>query len=238
MPLPLAHPAAALPLRRFCPRRLSFPALVIGSITPDLGYFLGRFDVEDFAHRPLGIVVFCLPVGLLLTAILFALRARVVEFLPDYQRRLFLPVCQRPRASWAIILISLMIGVLLHIALDGFTHNDGWAVERVSALQTPLFSLAGRTLRVNHLLWYATSFGGVAWLYFVYERWRRMSNNTATAQTNRTILFQSLLVGALCLIVGGMHHWFHGAIGFFAPLFLSALLLAVIALRREPQPRS
>jgi len=32
MPFPLAHPAAVLPLKRFCPQRLSFSALVIGAL--------------------------------------------------------------------------------------------------------------------------------------------------------------------------------------------------------------
>src|SRR5262249_37984183 len=158
---------------------LSFPALVIGSVTPDLGYFGERFGVEDFAHRPLGIVVLCLPAGLLLTALFFALRARVAEMLPEYHRRLFLPVCERPRTSWAVILISLAIGVALHVFLDGFTHTDGWAVERLPVLETPVISMSGRTLRVTHLLWYLTSFGGIAWLYFVYERWRQTSSNEA-----------------------------------------------------------
>lgn len=238
MPLSLAHPAAALPLRRFCPRLLSFPALVIGGVTPDLGYFFGRFDLEDFSHGLLGIVAFCLPVGLLLTALLFAFRVRVIEMLPDYHRRLFLPVCQRPRASWGVILISLVIGVAMHLVLDGFTHNDGWAVERLSVLEIPVISLSGRTLRVNHLLWYATSFGGVAWLYFVYERWRQTSSKAATVQSNRAVILQSLVVGALGLIIGGSHHLFHGAIGFFLPLVLTALLLAGIALRREPVAHS
>jgi hypothetical protein len=47
MPYPLAHPAAVLPLRRLCPRRLSFPALVVGSLCPDVGYPLG---VSRFSH--------------------------------------------------------------------------------------------------------------------------------------------------------------------------------------------
>ena len=38
MPFPLAHPAAVLPFRRYCSRWLNFPALVIGSLVPDLGY--------------------------------------------------------------------------------------------------------------------------------------------------------------------------------------------------------
>lgn len=238
MPLPLAHPAAALPLRRFCPRPLSFPALVIGCVTPDLGYFLGRFGVEDFAHSLWGSVAFCVPVGLLLTVLFFALRTRLVEMLPDYHRRLLLPVCERPRSSWMGILISLALGVAMHLVLDGFTHNDGWAVTRLPVLEIPLVSLHGRTLRVNHLLWYGTSFGGVAWLYYVYERWRRTFLDPSSLVSRRVLFLQSMVVGVLGAIIGGIHHVFHGALQFYLPLVLSGLLLAGIALRREPPARS
>ena len=66
MPFPLAHPAAVLPLRRFCPGRLSFLALVIGSVVPDVAYCFGPLDVDVFAHTLPGSLVFCLPMGWLL----------------------------------------------------------------------------------------------------------------------------------------------------------------------------
>jgi hypothetical protein len=40
MPFTFAHPAAVLPLRRFCPDRLVWSALVIGTVSPDLEYFV------------------------------------------------------------------------------------------------------------------------------------------------------------------------------------------------------
>jgi len=51
MPFPVAHPAAVLPLRRYCPRYLSFPALVVGSLSPDLGYLFGHLHADWFSHR-------------------------------------------------------------------------------------------------------------------------------------------------------------------------------------------
>jgi WD40 repeat protein len=37
MPWTFAHPAAVLPLRKFCADRLSFAGLVVGSVSPDIG---------------------------------------------------------------------------------------------------------------------------------------------------------------------------------------------------------
>ena len=78
MPFTLAHPAAVLPLRRFCPRFLNFPALVVGSVGPDAGYAFGWLGADQVSHRFLGSFVFCLPVGLVLVG-LFKCAVRSAE---------------------------------------------------------------------------------------------------------------------------------------------------------------
>ena len=64
MPWTLSHPAAVLPLRRFSPRPLDFAALVVGSMTPDLGYYIDRFDLSTCPH-PAGSFVACVPTGVI-----------------------------------------------------------------------------------------------------------------------------------------------------------------------------
>ena len=100
MPFPLAHPAAVLPLRRFCPRYLSFPALVAGSLSPDFGYVFGSLHVDEFSHRLwAGSFGFCLPVGLLSVWVFYLVRAPLVGVLPGRYRQLFGPLCQRHTVS-------------------------------------------------------------------------------------------------------------------------------------------
>src|SRR5512146_2649358 len=77
MPFPLAHPAAILPFRRYCPCWLNFPALVVGSLVPDLSYCSGNIRLDELAHRPEGAVIFALPAGLLCLAVFYAFRARI-----------------------------------------------------------------------------------------------------------------------------------------------------------------
>ena len=60
MPLTLAHAAAAYPLRR---TRLVLSALIIGTFTPDLEFFLRFAPKGPFGHSPRGLFLFCLPVG-------------------------------------------------------------------------------------------------------------------------------------------------------------------------------
>jgi hypothetical protein len=72
MPFALAHPAAVLPLRRYCPRQLDFPALLVGSLAPDLGYAFLPLHVYGFSHQFwAGSFGFCLPAGLVLVLIFY-----------------------------------------------------------------------------------------------------------------------------------------------------------------------
>ena len=173
MPFPLAHPAAVLPLRRYCPQRLSFPALAIGSLTPDASYCLGEKEGGAFGHSLLGSVVFCLPVGILLLALFYGLRAPVVRMLPAPYPQAFLPLC---RGHW----LTLGGGhFLVDRGLDahpmGFIHPHQRMVRATSA-RSPIgvvISVRGRTARVCHLLWYGCSFAGVIWLFLAFEKWKQ-----------------------------------------------------------------
>lgn len=62
--------------------RLSFLGLVVGSIAPDAGYYIGRFDLASAAHTPPGLLTICLPVGLVLTAFVRAMRRPVSYLMP------------------------------------------------------------------------------------------------------------------------------------------------------------
>src|SRR5262245_34797375 len=139
MPIPLAHPAAVLPLRRFCPRHLSFPALAIGSIAPDAAYaiddvnkfsrtivfFFGArtaglqsvreaWDWDDFSHTWLGSLFFCVPVGLLMLSVFHQLRASVARTLPNPHRASLLPLCASRPSPLPVTAASLLVGAWLH----------------------------------------------------------------------------------------------------------------------------
>lgn len=74
MPWTFAHPAAVLPLRRFCPRYLNFPALMTGALMPDLGYYIPGADFATHAHSFQGSVEVCLPAGLAVLCVFLVLR--------------------------------------------------------------------------------------------------------------------------------------------------------------------
>jgi hypothetical protein len=225
MPFTLAHPAAVLPFRRFCPRFFNFPALVVGSISPDVGYCCGSLHMEDFSHTLAGSVEFCLPVGLVMLGFFYGLRLPVVEHLPDRQRKMFEPFCLHPAGPPLTLVVSLLVGVWIHLLLDSFTHKQGWLVENLPVLQTVVFSVGSHDLKIFNLLWYLCSFAGIAWLYFAWEQWQNTITNQAAG---RGKLFRAALVGALMMPVALAHHLVHGPLGLCLTAGLSATIVVAI----------
>src|SRR5262245_55917125 len=105
MPFPLAHPAAVLPVRRFCPRFLSFPALVAGSVSPDAGYLLST-GVEDVSHRLVGGLGFGLVTGLIMLFVFYFLCPPLMTFLPAGWRQMLSPFWRQPLGSPGIVVLS------------------------------------------------------------------------------------------------------------------------------------
>jgi hypothetical protein len=206
MPFPLAHPAAVLPLRRYCPRWLSFPALVIGSVTPDASYCLGEKAGGAFGHSLLGSVAFCLPVGIVLVALFYGLRSPVVRMLPAPYQQAFLPLCRRPLGSLWVVVISLLIGAWTHILWDSFTHKEGWCVQHLPVLQCVVISVGSHTARVCHLLWYGCSFAGVIWLFLAFEKWKQACVNGHAGAPGKAVLRDAVLVAVLVLPIELAHH--------------------------------
>ena len=156
MPFTLAHPAAALPFRRWCPRYLDFSALVVGCLVPDLATSMTDY-LEYFSHTILGSLVFCLPVGLLTLWIFRQVRAPLISTLPNPHRDILLSIRTVPPGSLVQVMVSLLLGSWLHIAWDSFTHDHSWLVRH-----SVLSSFTVGRMPLNHLLWLLSSLIGVA----------------------------------------------------------------------------
>jgi hypothetical protein len=226
MPFPLAHPAAVLPLRRYCPRRLSFLALVIGSLTPDLGYAFEHLHVALFSHRLLaGSFGFCLPAGLVLVAAIYALRRPMVGILPARYRRAIWPLCERPAGSPVRIALSLLIGAWTHILLDSITHADGWLVEHLAILRSALPWIGGRRLAVYAVLYAGTTFLGVAWLALVGLRWLE-ARDPSSLSKRRTMWGWALLLASGILLTAEASRGPRQVIGILPAGIIAIVLLA------------
>jgi hypothetical protein len=225
MPFTLAHPAAVLPFRRFCPRFFSFPALVVGSLCPDAGYCFGTLSVEDFSHSLKGSIEFCLPVGVVMLGFFYGFRLPAVEILPERHRKYLLPFCQKPIGSPVTVLVSLLIGIWIHLLLDSFTHKRGWLAENLPQLQTPIFSVGIHTFRIFNLLWYACSFAGIVWLWLAWEQWRIVSAGQFSRTASHWKLCRAILAAVLMMPIELTHHLIPGRTGLFLIAGYSMLIV-------------
>jgi hypothetical protein len=172
MPWTFAHPAAVLPLRTFS--RLPFGALVVGSLSPDVGYYFGAFGVAARAHTLSGVISICLPTAIGLMAVLRALHKPVAGLLPYPHRQfaLALPPFLWPTSLPAagFVCLAIVIGATTHVVWDAFTHPAGYVVAKIHALRAISFNLHGRDILRFEVLQHLSTIVGVIILILAYQR--------------------------------------------------------------------
>ena len=219
MPWTFAHPAAVLPLRRLCPRWLNLPALMIGALMPDAGYYLHRFDLSGLMHRfPDGLML-CVLAGLIVLAVFYGLRQPVCHLLPQPHRTALLgQIAARPVFSLTVLLsmlLSLAIGAATHMSWDGLTHRGGWAVMHALALQELLFYLWDTGVPAYQVLQHLSTLIGTVALVWVYVRWLRREGFCVTPFTRAPgdreerwryrLLVVIAAVAMICALVSAVH---------------------------------
>lgn len=157
MPFTFAHPAAAIPLLRPLGRYGVLSALVIGSVTPDLAYLLPFRALHAESHTLVGVVWFCLPIGLLSYAIFHVLlKGPLLGLLPMFIYSRLGAYAERfqslPSASWGSVVASLFFGAITHLGWDAFTHQGAPAVNLFPVLQSLLFSIGTYPVHLFKLL--------------------------------------------------------------------------------------
>lgn len=163
-----------MPLRR----RLVLSALIVGSLAPDFHYFLNLAPRGHFGHTLPGVFLFCLPVGLAVLWIFQKLlKLPLISLAPErHQQRLMRftkPFCWGPGSRFLLILFSLLVGALSHVAWDAFTHDRGFVVRNLPDLRTPPLEEFGTHRPLYNLLQLGSSVLGLSLLVFWYWRWFR-----------------------------------------------------------------
>lgn len=226
MPFTFAHPAAVLPLKRFCPAWLSFPALVLGSATPDLAYLSASRRIDEIAHNWTGIFLFSLPVGVVTAWLLHRLGRLMVPAVPEPFRRILLPVVEQPLGALLTVAFSVILGAATHVLWDSFTHKEGWAVQHFAILNQPLGVLVKPGAKVCHVLWYLSTFAGVTCLALSYQKWRGTANGKPRAASSPVKWFNALCLAVLMIPVVLVHHLDHSLRGTTISVVLSLVLVA------------
>jgi Domain of unknown function (DUF4184) len=180
MPFTFAHPAAAVPLRRPLGRYGALSALVIGSLSPDIAYFLPLSVAHSESHSLIGLLLFCLPVSLISYALFhLLLKGPLLGLLPDFALRRLGAHTLRfqtfPRVSWAAVIVSSLSGGATHLLWDSFTHETGSAVMALPLFRVTLFEIGGNPIHVYKLLQHASTCVGLALLCLWTWRWLKQT---------------------------------------------------------------
>lgn len=210
MPFPLAHPAAVLPLQRFCPRQLNFPALVIGSLVPDLGYAfltpefgqaLAHPNSDNYTHQfwP-GSFMLCLPAGLVVSTIFHLVWRSALSLLPTPHQQALRPRGEGPVKTILRLVVSLLLGTWTHLILDSMTHENGWLVEHLAFLRSSWPGLVGHRMRVHNIFYYVSTFAGVAWLAWTYISWLEKASGPSGARMRGTKWLWAVLPATAVLV--------------------------------------
>ena len=214
MPGTFSHPLAVLPLRRFTPRPLNFAALVIGSMTPDFGYFIDQFDLSSFAHTLSGSFLACVPTGVVMLILLYLFAKPVCYALPSPHREVLLPICPAfptQLSAWLMIFVSLLLGAWTHIIWDAFTHENGWFVERVLFLREPAFKTGSSTTHVYLALQEASTIIGFLILALAYWMWiyrqRRALVVFSAAELWRYLFWIAIAVVSFTIGIPAAYHF-------------------------------
>jgi hypothetical protein len=167
MPYTISHTAVVLPFARLLARWRLLGAVLIGSMVPDFGVFSPWTVARIETHSLLGLLTFCLPIGLLTYWVFqFLIKPAMAEILPDgaYSRW---QEFKRPEPvgsvrQWLLASCGILVGALSHLALDGFSHDGGRGVRMFPALDEPLFDIGRRHIMATRLIQDPGSLVGLA----------------------------------------------------------------------------
>ena len=132
MPFTLSHIAFALPIKRLWSDKISSTGLVIGSMLPDVEYYLRMRMYGTWGHTLMGIVLYELILGVLIAYIFHGMiKTPLLDHMPlyiksKYNKAYALDWSMYFREHWVKIIVSLYLGILTHLFWDIFTHEEGY----------------------------------------------------------------------------------------------------------------
>lgn len=207
MPFTLCHPAAVLPLYRYR-QNISLPGLVIGSMAPDFVYFFSFGISGSFTHTPLGVLLYCVPAGLVLYSLYqLLIREPLLSWLPRAISSRMPPPVHWPlrgARSVATVMGSLAIGAASHIVWDSFTHANTVIVNSFEIFRT-LVPLGGYQIPLFKILQQLSSLIGFIVIAGFVAAWfkRTVPIRTRTASLSTRHRLLAFAAVALAALAGG-----------------------------------
>lgn len=205
MPFTFSHPVAAIPLSRPLGRFGVLSALFVGSLSPDLAYFLALPLGRSVTHSLPALFWFCLPGGLATYVVFHTfMKGPLLGLLPQVVlSRLGAEVTgarSLPRASAVAVVISVLVGAVTHIVWDSFTHTNNFGVTLFPMLAVELFAVGTYTVYVYRALQHGSSVAGLVVL--AWWSWRWLMKRPVQAASLPVTLTRRRQVAAIAAMVG------------------------------------
>lgn len=202
MPFTLAHPVAILPLVKPLGRFAVASALVVGSLAPDLAYFVPLPVSREQTHSLLGLFWFCLPFGLLTYFVFHLLFAPLIHGLSPKQIATRLPEQwsgTRIQNPFTIpVVFSILIGALTHVVWDSFTHSGGLPSTVLPLLDKQLGEVGGYAIYVHKVLQHTSNLLGMGilawWLWRAYRSEIPQGSKSVLSPLVRAAIVGAILV--------------------------------------------
>ena len=158
MPFTFSHTAATLPFLHRTNAVGWRPALVFGSMAPDLLWPVPFFGERHHTHSLKGLLVLDIPFTILLVLVWVYFASGRISRMPGLAamgRR------DLEAFSWRAVLLGALIGSGSHVFWDLFTHA-GSPLLNYTFFYRNLFQGSGGAVSMQSVMWYANSLGGLA----------------------------------------------------------------------------
>ncbi|WP_446221846.1 DUF4184 family protein [Nocardia sp. IBHARD005] len=186
MPITFAHPVAVLPFARHLP----LPALVAGSVAPDVVYYLPVSLSGSVTHSVIGILWWDLVIGLVVLSAFRVSEGPAGALLPF---SLSVPADSGPAWRSAVRTVAaVLVGAATHVLWDCFTQTTGFAVRHWDVLRTTVVE----PHRTYNVLGYVCSLAATAALAYLLVRRTRRACRTASASLRWRWVFVAVLLAA------------------------------------------
>lgn len=222
MPWTQFHPAFALPFFGLSKKPFVLASLVIGSMAPDIPYFVLLRFVSWWHTFPL-LFLYGIPASLLLAYVWVKyIQTPFMEAVPFKWKK----EVTYNGLNWRDLLfggVMATVGILTHVGIDGFTHRDGYAVQYIPLLQAQLL-LLGKSMFVWHWLQYTLSGVGLILLmgYIAIHSETKPLDHLALLFWLRAGVFAFVLAG----VVGALRYPFE-ALTIPGVIIISSTLLGI-----------
>jgi hypothetical protein len=215
VPFTVSHAAAALPFRR---SQLIPSALVMGTVAPDLEYFVRFAPGGGWGHTIPGALGLSLPLALASLWLFHNyVKLPATLLLPErLQRRLepwLHPFAFGGPRRFALIVGSIVVGIATHLAWDSFTHDDSWLFWHWEFLRrSQKYPLIGWEQNCG-ILQYSSSLVGFILLVIWLAHWYRTTRPAPSPVVRQLEPAHKIAIFGLMaitsVVAGVVRAWFH-----------------------------